>query len=83
MLGLRLRHQSSELVDTATRARSPGWTTLDLSLNHRMGRNVTLFAGVNNLTNRQRSFSNASDFGPVAGRYVYLGAKIALGNAVR
>ena len=83
VLGLRLRHQSSELVDTATRARSPGWTTLDLSLNHRMGRNVTLFAGVNNLTNRQRSFSNASDFGPVAGRYVYLGAKIALGNAVR
>ena len=83
VLGLRVRHQSSELVDTATRARSPGWTTLDVSLNHKIGRSVTLFAGVNNLTNSQRSFSNASDFGPVAGRYVYVGAKFALGNAIR
>ena len=83
VLGLRVRHQSSELVDTATRARSPGWTTLDVSLNHKIGRSVTLFAGANNLTNRQRSFINASDFGPVAGRYVYVGAKFALGNAIR
>ena len=85
VLGLRVRHQSSELVDTATRTRtrSPGWAALDLSLNHKIGRSVTLFAGVNNVTNRQRSFTNASDFGPVAGRYIYVGAKFALGNAIR
>ncbi|MGB3067739.1 MAG: TonB-dependent receptor [Ottowia sp.] len=82
MLGLRLRHQSSELVDTATGARSPGWTTLDLSLNHKIGRSVTLFFGVNNLTNRQRDFSNTSDYGPISGRYIYVGAKFAFGNAL-
>lgn len=81
VLGLRLRHQSSELVDTVTRARSPAWTTVDLSVNHQIGRGVTLFAGINNVTNRQRSFSNANDFGPIAGRYIYVGARIAIGNA--
>ena len=83
MLGVRVRHQSSELVDTSTRARSPGWTTLDLSLNHKIGRSVTVFFGVNNLTNRQRDFANANDFGPVSGRYVYLGARFAFGNATQ
>lgn len=83
VLGLRLRHQSSELVDTATRARSPGWTTVDFSLNHRIGKQVTLFFGVNNLTNRQRDFVNTNDFGPISGRYIYLGARFAFGNAVR
>ncbi len=83
MLGVRLRHQGSELVDTTTRERSPGWTTLDLSLNHQIGRAVTLFFGINNVTNRQRDFSNASDFGPISGRYVYVGAKFAFGNAIR
>jgi outer membrane receptor for ferrienterochelin and colicins len=43
-------------------------------LNQKLGRNVTAFA-VNNLFNRQRDFANASDFGPVAGRFIYLGAR--------
>ena len=82
VLGLRVRHQSSELVDTATQAQSPGWTTVDLSVNHKIGRAVTLFAGINNLTNRQREFANPNDFGPISGRYVYVGAKFAFGNAI-
>jgi outer membrane receptor for ferrienterochelin and colicins len=74
-LSARARFQSSELTDSATGARSPGWGTLDLVLNQKLGRNVTAFAGVNNLFNRQRDFANASDFGPVAGRFIYLGAR--------
>ncbi|MFN4121556.1 TonB-dependent receptor plug domain-containing protein [Acidovorax sp.] len=80
-LSLRLRHQSTELADTATRARAPAWSTVDVALNYRLNDAITLFAGVNNLTNRQRDFSNASDFGPIAGRFVYLGAKVAFGHA--
>lgn len=71
----RARFQSSEVADSTTGARSPGWGTLDLVVNQRIGRNATVFAGVNNLFGRQRDFSNASDFGPVAGRFVYLGAR--------
>ncbi|HBD36653.1 MAG TPA: TonB-dependent receptor, partial [Cupriavidus sp.] len=74
-LSARARFQSSELTDSATGARSPGWGTLDLVLNQKLGRNVTAFVGVNNLFNRQRNFANASDFGPVAGRFIYLGAR--------
>jgi outer membrane receptor for ferrienterochelin and colicins len=75
-LTTRARFQSSELVDSASTARSAGWGTLDLVLNQKIGRNVTAFVGVNNLFDRQRDFSNANDFGPVAGRFVYLGARV-------
>jgi len=77
-LSLRARHQSSELAASGSPARSPGWATLDFVVNQKLGRNVTAFLGVKNLTDRQRDFSNASDFGPVAGRFVYLGARISL-----
>jgi len=80
-LSVRGRYQSSELVDSATAARSPGWTTLDLVLNQKLGRNVTAFIGVNNLFDRQRDFSNANDFGPVAGRFIYLGARFSMDAA--
>lgn len=75
-LSTRARFQSSELADSTTSARSPGWGTLDLVLNQKIGRHVTAFVGVNNLFDRQRDFSNASDFGPVAGRFIYLGARV-------
>ena len=81
-LTARARWQGDELADSATRARSPGWATLDLALNHRIGRTTTLFAGVNNLAGRQRNFADPADFGPVAGRFVYVGAKVAFGNAL-
>ncbi|CAG9182161.1 TonB-dependent receptor plug domain-containing protein [Cupriavidus pampae] len=75
-LTTRARFQSSELVDSTSNVRSAGWGTLDLVLNQKIGRNVTAFVGVNNLFDRQRDFSNANDFGPVAGRFVYLGARV-------
>ena len=76
-LSLRARYQSSELV-TANAARSPGWATLDVVVNQKLGRDVTAFVGVKNLFNRQRDFSNANDFAPVAGRFIYVGARISL-----
>lgn len=75
-LTLRARHQSSELVDSASGARSPAWATLDVAVNHQLSsvaKGLRAFAGVSNLFNRQRDFADTNDFGPIAGRYAYLG----------
>ena len=82
-LSVRARYQSDELVDSAGGTRSPAWSTMDVTVNHKLGNDLTLFLGVNNLTNRQRNFASANDFGPIAGRFVYVGAKYAFGNANR
>ena len=74
-LSLRGRYQSSELVDSASNGRSPAWTTLDLVLNQKIGRRTTVYFGINNVFDRQRDFADADDFGPLAGRFVYLGVR--------
>lgn len=79
-LSLRARYQGSELVDTASGGRSPAWTTLDVALNHKLGRATTAFVGVNNLFNRQRAFGNSNDFGPLSGRFVYAGLRHEFGG---
>ncbi|SFM78212.1 TonB-dependent receptor plug domain-containing protein [Marinobacter zhejiangensis] len=76
----RFRAQSSETVDAASGITSPGYGTVDLSLNQRLGEDLRVFAGVDNLANRQRDFDRAGeDFGPVAGRYVYAGITLGFG----
>ncbi len=79
-LALRGRYQSSELVDSASQARSPSWAALDVSLNQSLGHGLTAFAGINNLTDRQRDFADPNDFGPLSGRYVYLGLRYRFGD---
>ncbi|WP_024538456.1 TonB-dependent receptor plug domain-containing protein [Comamonas badia] len=79
-LSLRARYQGSELVDTTTGGRSPAWSTLDVVFNHKLGRATTAFAGVNNLFNRQRAFGDPNDFGPLAGRFIYVGIRHAFGT---
>lgn len=80
-LSLRARHQGSELVDTASGGRSPAWTTLDVALNHKLGRATTAFFGVNNLLDRQRAFGDPNDFGPLSGRFIYAGIRHEFGAA--
>ena len=77
---LRARQQSSELVSSDSGARSPGYTAVDLKLNQDIGQQFRLYGGINNLTNQQRDFSDANDFGPVAGRFVYAGVRLLFGN---
>jgi outer membrane receptor for ferrienterochelin and colicins len=79
-LTLRGRAQGSSLADSATRARSPGWATLDLKLGRKLAHGFTAFAGVDNVFDRQRNFANVDDAGPVEGRYAYLGLSVALGD---
>lgn len=80
-LSLRGRWQDRELVDTAQAGYSPAWATLDVTLNHKLGRATTAFVGVNNLFNRQRAFSDPNDFGPLSGRFVYAGIRHEFGGA--
>ncbi|WP_320159498.1 MULTISPECIES: TonB-dependent receptor [unclassified Marinobacter] len=77
---VRVRNQSSEYVDTDETKKSPGYTTVDLKLNQTFSDNLQLFAGVDNLTNKQRDFDDVDDFGPVAGRFVYMGVTLGFGN---
>ena len=82
-LSLRARHQSSELVDSAGGGRSPGWATLDLALNHdltELAKGLHAYAGITNVFGRQRDFADANDFGPIAGRYVYVGLAYRFSN---
>lgn len=72
---LRGRYQSRELVDSASGSRSPAWSTLDLKFNQDLGAGVGLFAGVDNVFDRQRDFDDGNDFGPIVGRYLYLGVR--------
>lgn len=74
-LTLRGRAQSSETLNAAGTRRSPGWATLDLRLTQRLGAGWSLFAGVDNVFDRQRDFTNADDYGPLAGRRVFLGVQ--------
>ena len=69
----RVRYQSKELSDTEDNTWSPAWTTLDLKLNYHATQSADVFAGVDNVTSRQRDFEREGDFGPVSGRFIYLG----------
>lgn len=77
---LRLRHQSSEFVDAATGSKSPAYTTADLKLNYQVVPKLRLFAGVDNLADVQRDFADQDDFRPVAGRFLYTGLTLTLGD---
>lgn len=81
---LRARYQSRELASSAQSfvdnslqdadlAWSPAWSTLDLKANYQATSAFRLFAGIDNLTNKQRDFSAGTDFGPITGRFMYLG----------
>lgn len=72
-ISLLLRGQSDELADTEWNIRAPGWVVCDVKLNFHWDSQLKLFAGVDNLFDRQRDFSKGFDFAPVAGRYFYLG----------
>ena len=78
---VRIRHQSEEQVSADSGTESPAYTTADLKLNYQFSNPVRLFAGVDNMTDEQRDFSNADeDLRPIAGRFVYAGLTVSLGK---
>lgn len=79
-LSLRARHQGSELVDSASGARSPAWASADLALTQVLRAGLSAFFGIRNVGDSQRDFDDPNDFGPLSGRYVYLGLSYRFGD---
>lgn len=52
---------------------------MDLTVNQDVTPSLRVFAGINNLFDTQRDFSDADDFGPLAGRFGYLGVRYQWG----
>lgn len=74
-LTARVRHQSSELVSSASGERSKGWSTVDLGVGQKLGAGLEGFLRVENLLDKQRDFSDPNQFGPISGRLVMIGIK--------
>ncbi|MDO6443082.1 TonB-dependent siderophore receptor [Marinobacter sp. 2_MG-2023] len=77
---VRARHQSSEYVDASLGSKSPAYSAIDLKFNYRLLPELKLFAGIDNLADTQRDFSDPDDFQPVAGRFLYTGFSMTLGS---
>jgi outer membrane receptor for ferrienterochelin and colicins len=75
---LRSRYQSAELISSDHY--SAGWTTADIKFNQHINKNIKAYIGIDNVSNVQRDFSNQNDFGPISGRFFYLGTAFAWGN---
>jgi outer membrane receptor for ferrienterochelin and colicins len=88
---VRAKYQSNELVSSrdanyggqttaSSDGVSPSWTTVDLAVDQTINSQLTAFVGVNNVFDKQRDFADPSDFGPIRGRFVYLGARYSFGK---
>lgn len=77
---LRGIHQSKEWVNNFSNpdalARSPAWTTWDIKLNQPLTEGLTLFAGIDNITDEHRNPNDNNDARPYEPRLVYLGLRI-------
>lgn len=79
LVSTRLRWQSDELIDSTRTARSPSWTVVDLTVQQRLGDSLLAMAGVRNLFDRQRTFSDRDDWSPKEGRLVFVGLRYRFG----
>lgn len=75
-LGARVRYQGRELASSGPHVWSPEWTTVDLKTSWQVSPYLRAFGGIDNLTDKQRDFSTGTDFGPITGRFIYLGLQL-------
>lgn len=70
------RYQSFEYVDSDLSQKSPAWSEFDVKLNQPLNTQLSVFGGVNNLTDSQKDFADGSDFRPEIGRFIYVGVRL-------
>ena len=76
-ISLRGVFQSEEFIDSGNTLESPGWTSWDLKFNHPLSENISIFAGLDNLTNEHRNPAKPGlDFRPLEPRFTYLGLRL-------
>lgn len=75
-LSFSMRWQSEEYFDLENQDQSPGYSVFDLSSEYRISDLVSLYAGIDNIGDKQRDFERIHDLRPDEGRYVYLGLRL-------
>ncbi|VAW84448.1 hypothetical protein MNBD_GAMMA18-2413, partial [hydrothermal vent metagenome] len=77
-LSLRGIYQSEEWVEdySDVLVQSPAWTTWDIKFNQPLVEGLTLFAGIDNITNEYRNPNDDNDARPYKPRLLYLGLRI-------
>lgn len=86
-MAVRARYQSRELASSAQSfvgnslqdgemSWSPAWATVDVKTSYQLSSLLRVFGGIDNLTNEQRDFTTGRDFGPIVGRFMYLGLEM-------
>ena len=63
----------SEEFDTAQDQTSPAWGQWDIKFTQDVSKQISVYGGIDNITNEQRIFDGSYDNRPVAGRLTYLG----------
>ncbi len=74
-LGVYLNWEDKQFADDANTLVSPAWTHLDLRWDSKITHNLSLYVGVNNLTDIHRNAANPADYRPLEPRYVYAGLR--------
>lgn len=70
-------YQSEEYLDSENLIISPEYSTADFKVNTSLDHGITVFMGVDNLTNTTRNTaSSGQDFRPEIGRFIYLGFRV-------
>ena len=70
---IKYQYYSKQFSDEENLIVTPSYSQFDLKWNYYPSQHISLFAGIDNLTNVQRDFSVGSDLRPTEGRYMYLG----------
>lgn len=69
-------YQSEEYIDLANTIKSPGWTTWDLKITQKTTQHLSVFFGIDNITNEHRLKFDGTDNRPDEGQFVYAGIKL-------
>jgi outer membrane receptor for ferrienterochelin and colicins len=79
-LSLRTIYQSEEFMDETNTQTSPGWITVDVTVNQEVFANTTMFVGVDNLGDVHRNPGGVAneDNRPPVGRFIYAGVRVTL-----
>jgi len=76
LLALRGIYQSREFFDADNLQKSPAWTTWDIKLTRQVFSGLSIFTGIDNLTDEHRKPGINNDLRPSSGRFIYLGVHL-------
>lgn len=74
---LRYVYQSKEFVDEANTLVSPQTHLWDLKYTHKLNDSVSVYGGIDNISNVHREPGSGSDLRPVPGRFAYVGGSLS------